>query len=179
MMRLFVALNPPAELTPLLHSLAGSIPGARRVAPEQLHMTLKFIGDVDEGVAHDIDGELASISFAPFTMRLKGTGHFPPRGAPRILWAGGHPTDILTRLHKRIDQRLSHCGIPRERRKFHPHITLARLKTCRRQHVAQVVAANALFETPPFSVTSFQLYRSTLTPKGALHDLLESYPLNG
>lgn len=177
MPRLFVAIDLPPETR---HSLAGlcfGIPGARWVDPEQIHLTLRFIGDVDGAVFHDIRDGLAGIQAHHFQLRLRGVGHFPPRKEPRVLWAGIEPSDPLILLRKKIESTLTGLGLPAEARKFSPHITLARLNRSPVHKVGQFLAGNNLFSTEPFTVQEFFLYSSFLRANGAIHTIEADYPL--
>lgn len=177
MTRLFIAVTIPAAITAGITGLGRSIPGARPVAVEQMHLTLKFIGDVEGGKVLDIRGALSEISRPQFTTGLRGVGTFPPRGAPRVLWAGVAPQDELLALRQVIEKKLAEIGIPREKQKYSPHLTLARLNNPPLRHIQQFLAGNALLQSPPFTVTSFTLYKSQLTSKGAIHTAIETYVL--
>jgi 2'-5' RNA ligase len=177
MIRLFIAVDIPEDIRILMCGMGGTIPGARAVPTEQLHLTLKFLGDTDSGLLPDIKEALAEISCPCFTFCLKGVGHFPPRGNPRVLWVGIEPVAEVTALRNRVEKCLAAIGIPRDSRKFSPHITLARLKESPLKRVTQFLAGNSLFETPPFIIREFLLYSSSLSAKGAAHRVLESYPL--
>lgn len=179
MFRLFIAIDLPSPLQQQLGSMAFGIPGARWVDPGQLHLTLTFIGEVDGLVFQDIRRMLAEIDAPGFTLQLKGTGHFPPRGAPRVLWVGLEHNEMLLQLKKRIDAGLVRVGVRLEERKFAPHITLARLKNTPPARIGNFLAGNGLFESPPFRVTEFLLYSSRLTQKGAIHTIEQKYPLKG
>ena len=109
---------------------------------------------------------------------MKGVGHFPPRGAPRIIWAGLEKSETLMFLRKKIDTALLQIGVTPEKRKFSPHITLARLKNTPPQKVARFLSGNGLFSQEPFQVEDFKLYSSTLTPKGAIHKVERIYSLS-
>ena len=126
--RLFVAIDPPAEIREQLVGLCCGLPDARWVAPEQLHLTLCFIGAVTGAVFLDIREALTEIQAAPFALRLQGVGFFPPRGQPRVVWAGIAPSEPLTVLQRKIATRLPALGVELENRKFAPHLTLARLQ---------------------------------------------------
>ena len=177
MIRLFIAVDIPEDIRILMCGMGGTIPGARAVPTEQLHLTLKFLGDTDSGLLPDIKEALAEIKSPLFSLCLKGVGHFPPRGNPRVLWAGIEPVAEVTALRNRVEKCLANIGIPRDSRKFSPHITLARLKESPLKRVSQFLAGNSLFETPPFIVEEFHLYSSSLSAKGAVHRVLASYPL--
>lgn len=177
MLRLFVAVDVPDDIRILMCGMGGSIPGARPVPAEQLHLTLKFLGDTDGGQLPAIEQGLAEIVCAPFTVCLKGVGHFPPRGNPRVLWAGIEPAAEVTSLRNQVEKKLAAAGIERDPRKFAPHITLARLKNSPLSRVTQFLAGNSLFATPPFTISEFHLYHSSLSAKGAVHTVLASFPL--
>ena len=173
--RLFIAIDLPQDSIELISGMGRSIPGSRPVAAEQLHLTLRFIGEVDHGLFHDIQEQLQLVRFSPLTLALQGVGHFPPRGKPRVLWAGITPITELTKLKNRIDTQLVRCGLPPEKRKFAPHITLARLKNPSIERVSQFLAGNNLLKSPEFTVDCFHLYSSHLTKNGAIHTIEASY----
>ncbi|MEN8190064.1 MAG: RNA 2',3'-cyclic phosphodiesterase [Thermodesulfobacteriota bacterium] len=177
MIRLFVAIDLPETIRRDLCLMVPAIPGARAVSVEQLHLTLQFIGEVEEPVMDDINHCLESIEREEFPLRLKGVGHFPPRGKPRILWVGVEKSEELMRLQHRVESSLKRIGLVGEKRKFHPHITLARLKQSPIQRVTSFLGANSLYTSEPFQATSFHLYSSHLGRHGATHILEQSYPL--
>ena len=179
MIRLFIAIDVPEDFSTLICGLGGTIPGSRPVPLDQLHLTIKFIGEVESGRLDDIREALDSIDSPPFSLSLKGVGHFPPRGMPRVLWVGVSPVAEITALRNRIENTLFGAGIPREGRKFAPHITVARLKNSPLKRVGQWLAGNAMLETPPFEVSEFRLYASTLSAKGAIHTVKGVFPLRG
>ena len=175
--RLFIAIDLPEDIIELIGGMGRSIPGSRPVKPDQLHLTLRFIGEVDHGLFFDIQEQLQQVRFAPFTISLQGVGHFPPRGTPRVIWAGITPISELVRLKKKIDSQLKHCGLAPEKRKFSPHITLTRLKKPSMKRVSEFIAGNNLFKSHGFSVDCFHLYSSHLTKNGAIHTIEASYDL--
>lgn len=177
MYRLFVAVDLPEEIKKEVGAMGFGIPGAKWVEPEQLHLTLRFIGEVDGGVFADIREALDEVRGEPFPMRLKGFGHFPPRKPPRVLWVGVEGNEELVRLRNRIEQALVRAGLEPEHRKFSPHITLARLKETPLKRLTNFFAGNALYASPSFEVSEFHLYSSRLSPKGAVHTREETYPL--
>lgn len=154
-----------------------SIPNARAVPADQLHLTLKFIGEVDGVGFLDIQDALQEIRLPKFVMTLKGVGIFAPRGIPRILWAGIDPIHPVVTLRNGIEKTLAAIDIPRDKKKFAPHLTLARLNNCSGTRLHQFLAGNAFFQSSEFAIESFHLYSSKLTQKGALHTLESSYQL--
>jgi len=177
MPRLFIAVDLPEAIRENLESMSFGIPGAKWVPSEQLHLTVRFIGEVDGTLFRDIKKILAEVSIAPFSLQLKGVGYFPPRGAPRILWIGLEKSEPLQLLRKKIDSKLLHIRVEPEGRKFSPHITLARLKNSPVQKIANFLSGNGLFSQEPFQVEDFKLYSSILSSKGAYHKVERIYPL--
>lgn len=177
MYRLFVAIDLPPEIKRELGEICFGLPGARWVPADQLHLTLRFIGEVDGGLGKDIREMLSTVTMAPFTVRLKGVGHFPPRKRPRVLWVGLEANDMILRLRGRIESILVRGGLEPEGRKYSPHITIARLQDTPAVKAGNFLAANGLFATAPFPVHDFLLYSSKQTPKGAIHTVVASYPL--
>lgn len=176
MIRLFVAIDLPEVIRAFLGSMGGAIPGSRPVPPEQIHLTLKFIGEVDTAVLLDIQDALHTVRFPSFKLNLRGVGYFPPRGAPKVLWAGITPDTEVTRLRNRIEKTLADIDIPRGKRKFSPHFTICRLKNSPAVKVAEFLAGNSFLESPEFTVHEFKLYSSVLNKKGAIHrveDIIE------
>ena len=177
MPRLFIAVDLTGTMKKNLETIFFGIPGARWVALDQLHLTVRFIGEVDGALFLDIKNTLEEISISPFDIQLKGVGHFPPRGTPRVIWVGLEKSESVQLLRKKIDGALLRIGIEPEGRKFSPHITLARLKNTPLQKVADFLSANGLFSQEPFQIDDFKLYSSTLTPKGAIHKVERMYSL--
>jgi len=178
MPRLFIAVDLTGTMKKNLETIFFGIPGARWVALDQLHLTVRFIGEVDGALFLDIKNTLEEISISPFDIQLKGVGHFPPRGTPRVIWVGLEKSESVQLLRKKIDGALLRIGIEPEGRKFSPHITLARLKNTPLQKVADFLSANGLFSQEPFQIDDFKLYSSILTPKGAIHKVERVYYLN-
>lgn len=176
MTRLFTAIDIPATIQDRLHRLGRQVHGARAVPAHQLHLTLSFIGEVEDHRLDSIQLALAAIAAPPFAIVLQGIGCFPPRGPARIVWAGVQPQPFLLRLHDLIQPSLVPCGIIGETRSYSPHITIARIKTPA-AGVRTFVADHAAFITEEIPVTEFVLYSSRLTPQGAIHTVERRYPL--
>ena len=180
MHRLFVALDMPPQVNDRLIGLCQGVSGAKWADSAPFHLTLRFIGDTDDGLLQDIQFALAEIAAPAFDLALKGVGFFPPRGPAKILWAGIEEAPPLHRLRDQVVAALDALGLEPERRKFSPHITLARFKRgAAASRVAEFLALNALLKSAPFPVTQFHLYSSLLRPEGALHRIEASYPLLG
>jgi 2'-5' RNA ligase len=182
MIRLFIAIAIPEVVKTEIAGLGRSIPAARPVPVEQMHLTLKFIGEVESSRLLDIREVLSEICRPQFTLCLQGVGTFPPRGTPRVLWAGVHPLDNLLALRVAMEKKLAEIAVPREKQKYSPHLTLARLNNPPLSHLQQFLAGNAFLKTPVFTVASFSLYKSQLTRNGAIHTEVQNYaltPLSG
>jgi 2'-5' RNA ligase len=177
-MRLFVALALPEDVAQALALLQSGVPGARWSTREQMHLTLRFIGEVDGREATAVDDALSTISAPPFRLILKRVGQFGGRN-PSALWAGVEPNDALLHLERKIESALQRAGLPPETRKFTPHVTLARLKGTRRGRVMDYLTDHALFTSPPFEVRTFILYSSQLSPNGSIYRAERAYQLRG
>lgn len=176
MPRLFIALPMPEEIQAELGRLCVGLPGARWTEPDDFHLTLRFIGEVDHDTFYEIGEALAGVSLPPFELALKGLGLFPPRGEPRVLWAGVDDAELLQPLRRRIDRVVDAAGLEREKRKFAPHVTLARFREPPAQdRLASWITRRSLFRTAPFPVSSFALYSSVLKPEGAEHVVEADY----
>jgi 2'-5' RNA ligase len=177
-MRLFVALALPEPVADALLSLENGVPGARWQTREQLHLTLRFIGEVDGARLADIADALSQVAAPPFTLTLKGVGCFGG-DRPRALWTGAAEAEPLCRLNRKIESVLQRLGLAPDARKFSPHVTLARLKGTPRGAATDFLADRALFAAPPFPVTSFALYSSLTAPAGSRYTVERKYPLCG
>lgn len=177
MYRLFVSVELPDDVKATLARMAGDVPGARWLEPDELHLTVRFIGEVDGVLFEDVLTALEEVQVAPFTLTLRSVGHFPPRGEPRILWAGLERSPELTALHNKVESALVRAGVEPEPRKFLPHVTLARLRGTPVRAVGSFIALNGLYRSQPFAVQDFQLFSSNLSGKRAVHRQEAVYPL--
>lgn len=175
MLRLFVALRPPAAIRERLLGVMGGVPGARWQDDAQIHLTLRFIGEVDRHQAEDIALALGSVRHPPFELALDGVGSFGKRGKG-ALWAGVTPQADLKALHKKIDQACLRGGIAPDTRAYHPHITLARLGRGAGP-VEPFIARSAGLSSPSFRLDDIVLYQSRLGSEGASYTIVERYPL--
>ena len=175
-MRLFVGLSIPRNVADGIFLIQAGVPGARWQTREQLHLTLRFIGEVDGRDAAAIDDALSLISAPSFELALKGVGEFGGK-TPHTLWAGVRDAEPLRYLNRKIENAIQRTGLPADERKFTPHVTLARLRGSPRERVIDYLADHALYASPAFEVREFILYSSTLTPKGSLYVPQRVYPL--
>lgn len=175
--RLFAALRPPRPVRAALIAAMHGIAGARWQDDDQLHLTLRFIGEVDRHRAEDIAATLGSLHFPAPVVRIAGVGLFERQGRPHMVWAGVEPTEQIAALHRKVDQLLARVGVPPETRAFVPHITLARLNR-RSGPVAPFLALNGDLASPPFAFGHVTLYESELGQGGSRYHPVARYPLD-
>lgn len=178
--RLFVAIDPPESVRVVLSELPERLRGVSWTPTHQLHLTLRFMGEVPVEALDRIDAALAGIRVEPFILPVAGVGAFPPDRPPRVLWVGtraGHPR--LHQLRQRVDDALLGAGLSGlDVRVFHPHFTLGRCGVGSSPGaVAGFLKKHRDFEGPAFRVEAFTLYASRLTADGAVHTPLLSVPL--
>jgi RNA 2',3'-cyclic 3'-phosphodiesterase len=176
-MRLFIAVPLPEEIRTHLHLLCGGLPGMKWVPPENFHISLRFIGEVDGGVFDDVDAALTGVHAPRFSLALSGVGHFG-NGRIRVLWAGVAKKPALQHLHDKVESAVVRAGLPPDGQKFTPHITLARPKAPPPIGKLQTfLAHNNLFKTEPFEVTQFTLYSSLLGSTASVYRPERDYEL--
>jgi 2'-5' RNA ligase len=180
-MRVFLAVDLPPELreelSKLQRELEPATDTARWVAPESIHITLKFIGEVAEKRLEDIEGALTGLTWKPFAITVRSVGFFPGNRSPRVFWAGMEaPT--MQNLAEELDSRMERLGFDKEKRAFRPHITLARARDSRIDS-SLVAAASKYAEHRfgSFTVDRIFLFKSVLKPTGAVYERLKEYPL--
>ena len=178
MTRLFVALSLPEAVRRRLEGLRGGLPGARWQSAEQMHLTLRFIGEVDGAAFAEIGDALAHVEAEAFSLTLEGVGHFPSRGRVRILWAGVAPNPALTHLRARTEAAVTGLGFAPEGRNYSPHVTLARFASRVPAHrLQEFVSYHGLYTSGPFAVRSFELFSSHAGAGGAHYAVEARYPL--
>ncbi len=179
MHRLFVALRPPTAIRGRLLGAMGGVPGARWQDDAQLHMTLRYIGEVEPHAAEDVALVLGSVRHAPVELRLDGCGVFDDsRGRPNAIWAGVSPREPLAALHRKVDAAIVRAGLEPERRAYLPHITLARMSGSAGP-VDRWLAEHAALASEPFAIDAMVLYESRLGHGGASYEPVALYPLTG
>lgn len=179
MIRLFVGLPLPPEVRRRLSFLTGGVPGARWEPPENYHITLRFIGEVEMGLAEDIDAELQRIQAPPFALSLAAVDHFGAADKARVIYAGVERSEMLLRLQGKVEGAVQRLGLPAEQRKFTPHVTLARLKDAPGPRVLAFRETHNLFRAGPFDVPEFALYSSHPGKGHAVYREEATYPLEG
>lgn len=173
MHRLFAAIRPPSDVRDLLIDLSGGIEALRWQDDEQLHCTLRFIGEVERPQAEDIAAALAAVRFEPFELRLAGVGRFAQRRGG-ALWAGVAPREPLAHLAAKVDRACVAAGLPPERRAYHPHITLARWRGAE-PPLGPFLQQHAGFSSEPWTADRFTLYESHLARAGAHYEAVAEY----
>lgn len=177
MIRLFVAIALPEMLRHRLAMLCRGVKGARWADESNMHLTLRFIGEVEEPQAEDVAAALDRLRAPCFPLSLAGAGHFETRGRVRQLWIGIEPNPALVRLQERIESALQREGLEPERRRFSPHITLARLDRAAPDVIRNWLHENSLFRAEPFAVEEFVLFQSLQGNGGAVYHAVAEYPL--
>lgn len=177
MHRLFVAIRPPEAIRDLLVDAMDESPEFRWQDEEQLHLTLKFIGEVERPLANDIADALATIRAGHFDLCIRGVGRFEQRNSG-ALWAGIEPKGPVAALSSKIERICQEVGLEPERRAFHPHITLARWKGRRQREVQEFLESRGGLSSEPFEVSSFILFESRLSRHGAHYEEVERYSLS-
>ena len=174
MHRLFVAIRPPEDVRDLLIDAMDDSADFRWVGEDNLHLTLRFVGEVERPVANDLAHALGSIRFDPFSLRVKGVDRFEQRSGG-ALWAGVEPRELVAALAAKVERICQAVGLEPERRAFHPHITLARWKGRRSREVGGFLEANRGLVSEPFEVRDLRLYESRLSRHGPHYEEVARY----
>ena len=176
-MRLFVAIALPEDLRARLSELQQGVPAARWVDPDNLHLTLRFIGEADGVQAHDLDAALTQVRAERFNVTLTGVDCFGRGRKSRALWTGVALCPELDRLRRNVEQAVQAAGFAPEGRKFKPHVTLARFKGDPGYRLHDFLARHTPFRAEPFTAQAFVLYSSLLAQTGAIYTPEVAYPL--
>jgi RNA 2',3'-cyclic 3'-phosphodiesterase len=178
MPRLFTALEIPRDAALSLSLLRGGLPGARWIDVENYHLTLRFIGDIENHLADEIAGALDRVRRPAFNLELSGVGAFGSK-KPHAVWAGVAPSPDLLALQAEIERICQRLGVPADPRKFSPHVTLARLRNPSAHDVAKYLSAHGGFSAVPFKVSRFVLMSSRDSVGGGPYVIEEAWPLSG
>ena len=176
-MRLFIALELPHEARLRLARLATGLPGARWLPLENYHLTLRFLGEMPGHRAEELDGALAALRGRGFVLQLSGVGVFEKAGRPQALWAGVERNPQLDHLQAKIETAVQRVGFEPERRRFNPHVTVARLDNAPPNKLAEWVQAHNLLRMDPIAVGHFTLFSSQLGKDGAVYTSEVEYGL--
>jgi RNA 2',3'-cyclic 3'-phosphodiesterase len=177
MPRLFTGLEIPSDIGQALATLRGGLPGARWINPENYHLTLRFIGDVDDTVAHEVASLLGRVKRGAFDLHLDGLTSFGGR-KPRAVVANVAPAQALLDVQAEQERLMPRIGLEPEGRKYTPHVTVARLRESSSRDVAEYLAARGFFRTSPFKVSRFVLFSSRASVGGGPYVVEASYPLS-
>ncbi len=178
MIRLFVGLDLPDAVRQRLAALRAGVPGARWMEPETYHITLRFLGELHEDQAADVDAALAELSAPGFELTIAGVGHFGQGHRAHTLWAGVERSPGLVHLQAKVESAVVRAGLPPEGRKLSPHVTLARFREAPAGRLADFAALHAGLRLGPLAVTSFQLFSSHLGRTGASYRVEADYRLD-
>ena len=176
MHRLFVAIRPPEEIRDLLIDAMDDSPALRWVGDEQLHLTLRFIGEVERPTANDIVAALSRLRSARFDLRVNGVGKFEQRNAG-ALWAAVEPKQPVIALAAKVERAVQLAGLDPERRAFTPHITLARWNRSNAEAVDAFLRRNSDLHSAPFAVDRFILFESKLSRHGPHYEEVAAFDL--
>ncbi len=169
MVRLFVGLELPHTIKCALEDARGGVEGAHWQRDDQLHLTLAFIGDVSKKMMHEIEGELSRLTFNPFDLQLQGVGLFGKPSQPKVLWAGVEDRKPLVHLHDKICQAMNSIDVDVERRKYKPHVTLARFRRGALARIGDWLTENEKLKTEAEKVEHFTLFSSERTAEGSYY----------
>ena len=179
MQRIFIGIPIPAFIRKQIFILQGGVPGANWVPPENYHISLRFIGEVDETKKEDIAEALENIAFPAFKISLQGIGIFTQKEDPHHLWVKPTPEEPLIKLYRKIETLLTkELSIKAETRKYTPHLTIAKLKKEKKKKVGQFMQWHNLFKTSEFEVNEYTLFESHLTNIGPVYKALDIYELD-
>lgn len=176
MNRLFVAIELDADLVQALAAIQYGLPGVRWTPPEQMHLTLRFVPEASDAELDELAERLAEIEFAPFELRTGGLGLFLRSQVAETLWYGVESSPELLELQRRVEAIARESGLAAEKRRFEPHITVARLKDAAPARLTEYLKLHENLPERRINVSEFGLYSSVLRPDGATHRLLAAYP---
>ncbi len=177
MPRLFTALEVPTRDAERLAMLQAPLAGARWVDPDNYHITLRFIGDVDGPTADAFVEQIADIKARPIELQLFGIGYFGNR-KPRTLWVGVKADKEINQLHAAHERAAQRAGLRPESRKYAPHVTIARLSGTRPKAITPILEAYGQFEGAPFAATRFVLFSSRPGSGGGPYVIEDAFPLS-
>ena len=176
-MRVFIAIPLPVDIRASLGSLCHGIAGAKWTRPENMHITLRFLGELSEDEARDLDGELSEIEFPIFDLTFRSFGCFDKRGQVHTLWAALDKSPPLERLFEKVESASVRAGLEKARRKFKPHTTLARFRHVEDREIGTFMESCNPYSSELFPVESFVMYQSIRSHEGPRYVVLAEYPL--
>lgn len=178
-MRIFTAFHLPKDVLQQLEPICSGLGGARWVPSDNIHLTLCFAGQMNLQELEEVRLHLSRLTFDSIQVDLKEIGVFPLKGTPKSLWVGVQSEPELLVLQKKVSKIFQEAGIALEKRKFFPHITIARLKDVRQHHLVHYMTAHALFKITNIDLHSFSVLASERTPDGSVYTPQETYHAHG
>lgn len=177
-MRLFIAIPLPKTVKQKLLDLQQPIDGILWQRAEQMHLTLKFVGEVDHQKAKELREQLTDIQHPGSAISIEGIGYFPEGKQPKVVWAGVEKNEWLVELHQKVERCCEQIGVAPESRPFKPHITLGRVKGASKRTVNSFINQHKKFAVTEMPVNEYVLYESKLEPDGAKHSRLQAFALS-
>ena len=177
MKRIFIGVLLPENLRKSLLSLQAGLSGVRLIPMENMHLTLRFVGLINELEIRDLDKTLSSIEFEEFPMCLEGVGVFPFKGAAKTLWVGLSTNKALIRFQALIEKKCRSVGLQADSRNYHPHITLGRVRYLRQNEISNWLSTYQSFKSDDFLLDQFQLIHSILNSSGSVYNCISTYKL--
>ena len=180
MRRIFIAADLPPDMREKMAALKRDIKGVRWYGPDHIHLTMRFIGEVEDDIVGEVQQALYSIEAPAIELESDGVGLFFAKKRPRVIWVGLQPAEPLKELRSRIDEALQHIGLPEDKKAFKPHVTIGKCKkSVDKGSVLDLKDDYGDWKEAAGKLSTLTLYSSTLSPEGAIHTPLEHYPLNG
>jgi 2'-5' RNA ligase len=175
--RMFLALELPADVREAVLQLAVGVPGAYWYEDDQLHLTVRYLGRIDGRKIDSVVSAVRKLELPPFELTLAGVGFFPPRGEVESLWVGVNRSAELERLRSRVDGLATRLGIEPDRRRYQPHVTIARVEGGHAPRMAEFLAGQALWKSRPFKVETLTLFSSRDREWGPEYQREEVFPM--
>ena len=175
-MRLFIAFDVSEDVHKILESVQSKIKFSGSCSKtKDFHLTLKFLGEVEDSKLESLKRALDSVSFSPFEAHLTGIGAFPSKSNARVVWVGLEPKDKIDSVQKQFDDITLKLGFATDK-EFHPHLTLVRIKFIDNRKEFENMFDNLKVPECSFKIDSFKLIKSTLTPQGPVYEVLKDFP---
>jgi len=175
--RYFVGIDLPKDVKDELKYIESAMLGAKWTKSDQYHLTIRFIGELDTELIEKLCEQLEKVEAERVPLTVEGVGQFPPKGEPKILWAGVEKDEALLNLKQIIEEQVNSIGFEKDKRNYTPHITLARLRRPRVRDIKEFVNVHSSLELPRYEVDSFHLYSSEMTEEGPVYKVEKSFRL--
>ena len=177
MKRVFIGVLLPEKLRKSIYSLQAGLSGVRLIPTENMHLTLRFVGLINEPELKDLDKILSRLEFEEFPMRLEGVGVFPFKGAAKTLWVGLSTSKALIKFQALIEKKCRSMGLQPDSRNYHPHVTLGRVRYLRQNEISNWLSTYQSFKSDDFLLDHFQLIHSILNSSGSVYNCISNYKL--